>query len=102
MRSAFEHAPERNFDKGGIILYLRRTISILGAALSVGVCVFITYISREADFTTILFNLVFLGVMLLMTAAACFSGLRRLIQTTCALKRASDKLQQTAENWTSR
>ena len=69
---AFEHAPERNFDKGGIILYLRRTISILGAALSVGVCVFITYISREADFTTILFNLVFLGIMLLMTAAACF------------------------------
>ena len=82
--------------KGGIILYLRRTISILGAALSVGVCVFITYISREADSTTILFNLVFLGVMLLMTAAACFSGLRRLIQTTCALKRASDKIRQTA------
>ena len=77
-------------------MYLRRTISILGAALSVGVCVFITYISREADFTTILFNLVFLGVMLLMTAAACFSGLRRLIQTTCALKRASDKIRQTA------
>lgn len=96
MRPAFEHAPERNFDKGGIILYLRRTISILGAALSVGVCVFITYISREADFTTILFNLVFLGVMLLMTAAACFSGLRRLIQTTCALKRASNKIRQTA------
>ena len=77
-------------------MYLRRTISILGAALSVGVCVFITYISREADFTTILFNLVFLGIMLLMTAAACFSGLRRLIQTTCALKRASDKIRQTA------
>ena len=81
--------------KGGIILYLRRIISILGAALSVGVCVFITYISREADSTTIFFNLGFLAVMLLMTAAACISGLRRLIQVTRALKRASDKIRQT-------
>ena len=36
MRPAFEHAPERNFDKGGIILYLRRTISILGAGVLYG------------------------------------------------------------------
>lgn len=70
-------------------MYIRRTISILAAALSIGVCVFITYISRDVDQSTILFNLIFLGVMLLMVSAACIVCLRRLIQDCRGLKDAA-------------
>lgn len=75
-------------------MYLRRTISIVGAALSIGVCVFITYISRSSDSSTILFNLGFLAVMLLITAAACLGSLRHLIQMSSALTRASNTIRQ--------
>ncbi|MDO4323955.1 MAG: MotA/TolQ/ExbB proton channel family protein [Lachnospiraceae bacterium] len=68
-------------------MYIRRFISVLAAALSIGVCVFITYISRDVDFGTIVFNLSFLGVMLLMLLAACLVGLRRLLQVCKGLKR---------------
>lgn len=68
-------------------MYIRRTISVLGAALSVGVCVAITYVSRDAGNSTILFNLGFLAVMLLMIAASYLVGLRKLIQAETALAR---------------
>lgn len=73
-------------------MYIRRTISILASAVSVGICVFITYISRDVDLSTILFNLSFLGVMLIMIGAAYAIGLRRLIQAGNGLQRATEAL----------
>lgn len=67
-------------------MYIRRFISVLAAALSVGVCVFITYISRDVDLGTLAFNLSFLAVMLLMLLCACAFGLRRLMQVCKGLK----------------
>lgn len=74
-------------------MYIRRFISVLAAFLSVGVCVFITYISRDVDLGTIVFNLSFLGVMLLMLLAACLAGLRRLMQSCKGLKRGIAAIQ---------
>lgn len=73
-------------------MYIRRIISILASAVSIGICVFITYISRDVDMYTIVFNLSFLGVMLLMTGAACATGLRSLIQSCSGLQRATEAL----------
>lgn len=79
-------------------MYIRRTISVLTAALSVGVCVFITYVSRGAWDSTILFNLVFLAIMLLALAAACFTGLRRLIGASRELQRAADTIRASSRD----
>lgn len=70
-------------------MYIRRTISLLAAALSVGICGFITYISRDVTQTTLLFNLLFLAVMLLMILAACMIGTRRLISDCSHIQKAS-------------
>lgn len=70
-------------------MYIRRTISILAAALSIGVCVFITYISKDVDQGTILFNLAFLALMLIMVFSACIAGLGRLIRDCRSLKNAT-------------
>lgn len=67
-------------------MYIRRFISVLAAAISVVICVFITYISRDVDFGTIIFNLSFLAVMLLMVFAACSAGMFRLMQICKGLK----------------
>ena len=60
--------------------------------LSIGVCVFITWFSRDVDQTTIFFNLGFLALMLCMILAASLTGLRRLMQITRSLKRATDAI----------
>ena len=73
--------------QGGDFLYIRRFLSALAAVLSVGVCVFITYISRDVDRSTIIYNLAFLSLMLLMVAGACLVGLRRVMQVSKGLKR---------------
>lgn len=79
-------------------MYIRRTISILASAISIGICVFITYISRDVDLSTILFNLSFLCVMLIMIGAAYAIGLRRLIQTGNGLKRATEALKNAGDD----
>ena len=73
-------------------MYIRRTISVLAAALSVGVCVFITYISRDVDQGTILFNLAFLAIMLVMVLVSCLTGIRHLIQDCSSLKKATQAI----------
>ena len=60
-----------------------------GAVLSIGVCVFITWFSRDVDRTTIFFNLGFLALMLCMILAASLTGMRRLMQITRSLRRAT-------------
>ncbi len=78
-------------------MYIRRTVSALAAALSVGICVFITYFSRDTENATIYFNLGFLALMLLMLAAAWALGLRRLIQAESGLSRGTRRLRQAAQ-----
>ena len=70
-------------------MYIRRTVSILGCALALAVCVFITYISRDVDAQTIFYNLGFLAVMLLMLLAASLTCLRRLMQVSRGLARGT-------------
>lgn len=84
--------------KGGISLYIRRTISVFAAALSIGVCAYITYISREADRSSILFNLTFLAVMLLMLTAAIAFGMRRLMQVCKGLRHGINTVQHASED----
>lgn len=78
-------------------MYIRRVISVLAAALSIGVCVFITYISRDVDQSTILFNLVFLGVMLLMLLAACAFGVFRLMDVCKGLRNGIRTIKNASE-----
>lgn len=78
-------------------MFLRRTVSAAAAALSVGVCVFITYFSRDTGNTTIYFNLGFLALMLVMLLAACIVGLRRLIQVENGLARGTKALKNAAQ-----
>lgn len=73
-------------------MFARRFISGIAAVLSIGVCVFITYISRDVDRSTILFNLIFLGAMLLMLGAAYLIGIRRLIGVCKGLKHATEAI----------
>lgn len=70
-------------------MYTRRIISAAGAILSVGICAFITWFSRDVDQTTIFFNLGFLALMLIMVLSASLTGLRRLMQITRSLKSAA-------------
>lgn len=73
-------------------MYIRRAISMLAAAISVGVCVFITYISSDVEQETLLFNLAFLAVMLIMVAASCIVCLGRLIRDCSSLKIATQAI----------
>lgn len=73
-------------------MFARRFISGIAAALSIGVCVFITYISRDTDQGTLLFNLIFLAIMLVMLITACLIGIRRLILVSSGLHRAIDAI----------
>lgn len=73
-------------------MYLRRFISVLLTALAIGVCVFITYISKGVDQNTIIFNLVFLGIMLLAVISAFAVGLRRLMQDCRGLRHGIDTI----------
>ncbi len=65
--------------------------------LSIGVCAFITFISRDVDQNTILFNLVFLGVMLLMVIAAVSFGVFRLMQVCKGLRHGIDMIKEASE-----
>lgn len=73
-------------------MYARRFLSVIAALISVGVCVFITWISKDVDLGTIAFNLTFLGIMLVMLAAAYLAGLRRLMGVTKGLRNGIDAI----------
>lgn len=79
-------------------MYIRRFISVLAAAVSVGICVFITYISRDVDRGTILFNLTFLGIMLLMLLVVVLFGVRRLMQVCKGLRTGIEAVRKSAES----
>lgn len=64
----------------------------MAAALSICVCGFITYISRDVTQATLLFNLLFLGIMLLMILASCIVGSRHLIQDCSRIRTAAQSI----------
>lgn len=68
--------------------------------LSIGVCAFITFISRDVDQGTLMFNLAFLAVMLLMVLAAVSFGIFRLMQICAGLKRGTAAIREASENGT--
>ncbi|MCD8336144.1 MAG: MotA/TolQ/ExbB proton channel family protein, partial [Lachnospiraceae bacterium] len=73
-----------------ILLNARRIISVVTAVLAVGICVFITYISRDVEITSLAINLGFLAVMLIAILASFFTGLLRLMNISKALGHGAD------------
>jgi hypothetical protein len=73
-------------------LYVRRFISAAAVLVSIGICIFITWISRDVDQSTILFNLAFLCVMLLMIGASILFGLGRLMGICRSLRDAAEEI----------
>ncbi|MCD7764104.1 MAG: MotA/TolQ/ExbB proton channel family protein [Lachnospiraceae bacterium] len=73
-------------------MYIRRFISVLTAVLAVGVCVFITYISRDVEITSLAVNLGFLAVMLIAILASLFTGMLRLMRISKALSKAAETI----------
>ncbi len=73
-------------------MYVRRFISAAAVLVSIGICIFITWISRDVDQSTILFNLVFLCVMLLMIGASILFGLGRLMGICRSLRDAAEEI----------
>lgn len=78
-------------------MYARRFLSAIAAMVSIAVCLFITWISRDVDQNTIVFNLVFLSVMLFMLAAAYLVGIRRLMSICKGLRQGIDAIRTGAE-----
>ncbi|MCC8138614.1 MAG: MotA/TolQ/ExbB proton channel family protein [Clostridiales bacterium] len=77
-------------------MYVRRFISVLTAVLAVGVCVFITYISRDVEMTSLAVNLGFLAVMLIAILASLFTGLLRLMRISKSLSKAAKTIRSSA------
>ncbi len=65
--------------------------------LSIGVCAFITFISRDVDQSTITLNLIFLGVMLLMVVAAVSFGICRIMQVCKGLRHGIRAIREASE-----
>ncbi|MCD8075317.1 MAG: MotA/TolQ/ExbB proton channel family protein [Lachnospiraceae bacterium] len=82
--------------RGEVLLYARRFISVLTAALAVGICVFITYISRDVEVASLAINLGFLAVMLLAILASFFTGLLRLMNISKGLKHGAETIRTSA------
>ena len=77
---------------------MRKASNILVALLGAGVCAFITWLAIDTDRFTLIYNLAFLAVMLLIIFVAWISGFRRLNQTVQGLDAASGKLMEIYRN----
>ncbi|MCD8013952.1 MAG: MotA/TolQ/ExbB proton channel family protein [Lachnospiraceae bacterium] len=75
-------------------MYGRRFISVLTAALAVGICVFITWISRSVEISSLAINLGFLGIMIIAIIISLFTGLLKLTRISRALSRAADSIRE--------
>ena len=71
---------------------MRKVSNVLTAILAAGICVFITMLAIDADIYTIIYNLVFLGIMLVIMAFAWGFGFCRINRTVRGLDLASQKL----------
>ena len=71
---------------------MRKVSNVLTAILAAGICVFITMLSMDADIYTIIYNLAFLGIMLVIMSFAWGFGFYRINRTVRGLDLASQKL----------
>lgn len=71
-------------------MYARRFISVVTAVLAVGICVFITYISRDVEATSLAINLGFLAVMLIAILVSFATGLLRLMDISKGLSHGTE------------
>ncbi len=71
---------------------MRKFSNVLVGVMAGAVCVFVTLLALDSDIFTIVYNLAFLAVMLLIILLAWVLGFRRIFQTIAGLDRASEKL----------
>lgn len=71
---------------------MRRAANVLVGLAAAGICVAITVMIRDSDVFTLIYNLVFLGIMLAIIGFAWIFGFRRLYQTIGGMETASAKL----------
>ncbi len=71
---------------------MRKAANVLVGLAAAGICVAITVMIRDSDVFTLIYNLVFLGLMLAIIGVAWIFGFRRLYQTIGGMETASAKL----------
>ncbi len=77
-------------------MYARRSISVLTSLLAIGVCVYISYISRDVGTNSLAINLGFLGIMVIAVLLSIFTGVVRLTRISSGLRRAADIIRTSA------
>lgn len=71
---------------------MRKAANVLVGLTAAGICVAITVMIRDSDVFTLIYNLVFLGIMLAIIGVAWIFGFHRLYQTIGGMETASAKL----------
>ena len=71
---------------------MQKLWNVVVAALAAGVCIFITVLTMDTDIYSMAFNLVVLGIMLVITLFAGILGFGRMAETARGLDAASRKL----------
>ena len=70
---------------------MRKFSNVLTGLLAAGVCVFVTIVAIDAgNLYTMIYNLVFLAVMLIIMLTAWIVGFRRMGMTVKGMERATD------------
>ena len=77
---------------------MRKVSNLITALAAAAVCAIMTWLSIGAGFTTFVYNLIFLGVMLFIILLAVVFGFMRMRQTVKGLDGASKKLMSVYQN----
>lgn len=77
---------------------MRKFSNFIVGLIAAAVCVLITYLTLDSSFSNIVYNLCFLGVMLLIMAVGLGVGFLRLSQTKSGLDQATKKMKQLAQS----
>lgn len=77
---------------------MRKVSNWIVGFLAAGVCVGITYLTRDASLANILYNLAFLAAMVIIMAVGCGIGFGRMSETKKGLDRATGKLKRIADH----
>ena len=77
---------------------MRKFSNLLTGLAAAAVCAMMTWISLGAGLTTVIYNLIFLAVMVLIIVLALVFGFRRMRQTVKGLDNASKKLMNVYQN----
>ena len=77
---------------------MRKLSNVLIALLAAAVCVFMTWLTFTAGWVTVVYNLVFLGIMVFIILLSLIVGFGRMGRTVRGLKRASARLVSAYKN----